>query len=112
MRSFHLVAVLAATLCTVCGCSIFRNQQSPGGYVDDSAITARVRTALVKDPRVKASEIGVHTYEGKVTLNGVVDDADMARLAERHARETQGVRSVESVLQIAEAEPPLAETAR
>jgi osmotically-inducible protein OsmY len=86
-------------------CSLWQRQEPVGGYVGgyvgDSAITARVRQALVKDPAVEATEIDVHTYEGKVTLAGVVDDDAMARRAVRVTQQTPGVRSVENSLQVA-----------
>ena len=65
--------------------------------------TARVKTALLKDHDVKGSEVNVQTYEGKVTLTGVVDNSEMAHRAERIARDTPGVKSVESAMQVASA---------
>jgi hyperosmotically inducible periplasmic protein len=107
-----LAAVAAAALVGLAGCGIFRGHESPSAYVDDSALTARVKTALIKDPKVKASEVDVHTYQGKVTLAGVVDNAAMMRRAEQIARDTPGVKSVESTIQVANASASDSEPSR
>jgi osmotically-inducible protein OsmY len=102
-----MAAVVALAIATLVsgGCGVFRGQRSPSAYVDDSAVTARVKTALIKSPGVKASEIDVHTYRGVVTLDGVVDDEQMLQSAEKIARDTLGVSSVRSTLQVAETYP-------
>lgn len=98
-----IAAVAIATLLGA-GCGVFRGHESPSAYVDDSAVTARVKTALIKTPGVKASEIDVHTYHGAVTLDGVVDTEQMLHRAEKVARQTAGVMSVRSTLQVASTE--------
>jgi osmotically-inducible protein OsmY len=77
------------------------NTEAPNAPVDDSALSARVKDGLVKDPSVKATEIHVQTYQGNVTLSGVVDSAAMARRAEQITHGTPGVKAVESDLQVA-----------
>jgi osmotically-inducible protein OsmY len=103
MRSTSRFAALAAAAALAAGCGIMRGHESPSAYVDDATLTARVKTALLKDHDVKGSEVNVQTYEGKVTLTGVVDNSEMAHNAERIARGTPGVKSVESAMQVASA---------
>jgi len=110
MHRVHLAALLTLTLSTLSACAMFRGE-GHHEYVDDTAITARVHTALVKDSQVKASEVDVHCYQGKVSLNGVVDDAAMAQRAERDAREIPGVVSVQNALELASNEPERETTA-
>ena len=107
MRS--LAGIATALVLAGSGCSIMRVQGPPNAPVDDSALSARVKDELVKDPAVKATEIHVQTYQGNVTLSGVVDSAAMARRAEQITRGTQGVKDVESDLQVAN---PSTEAAR
>lgn len=108
-RTAGIVAVAMAALLGT-GCSVFRGYEAPSAYVDDATITARVKTALIKTPGVKASEIDVHTYRGVVMLDGLVDDRQMLLRAAKVARDTPGVVSVRNTLQVARAEPePLAE---
>jgi len=103
-RAAAVVALAIAALASA-GCGVFRAQESPSAYVDDSAVTARVKTALIKSPGVKASEIDVHTYRGVVALDGVVDNEQMLDRAKKIARDTPGVSSVHSTLQVARSEP-------
>jgi hyperosmotically inducible periplasmic protein len=98
------VAVAIAALMST-GCGVFRGRETPSAYVDDAAVTARVKTALIKSPGMKASEIDVHTYRGVVTLDGVVDSQEMLRNAETITHNTAGVSSVRSTLQVARTEP-------
>lgn len=99
-------AALAAAMLLGAGCSVFRGHESPTAYVDDSALTARIKTELIKTPGIKASEIDVSTYQGRVTLMGVVDNAQMLSRAEQIARGTPGVKAVRSTLQVASTETP------
>ena len=103
-RMISLAAVALATLLGA-GCGVFRAHEAPSAYVDDASVTARVKTALIKTPGVKANEIDVHTYRGVVTLDGVVDDERMLRRAAKIAGDTPGVTSVHNTLQVANAEP-------
>jgi osmotically-inducible protein OsmY len=100
MRALLLLAVVLGMAGTA-GCRMLRQHAGPAAYVDDSSINARVEIALVHDPDIEAREIDVHTYNGKVTLDGVVDSDAMKRGAESIARATPGVRSVESKLRVA-----------
>jgi osmotically-inducible protein OsmY len=96
-----MFAALAAAAVLVAGCGVMRGHETAGAYVDDATLTARVKTALLKDHDVKGSEVNVQTYEGRVTLSGVVDNSEMAHRAERIARDTPGVKSVGSAIQVA-----------
>jgi osmotically-inducible protein OsmY len=71
-----------------------------GRVVDDSAITAKVKAALVGDSTTKAYQIGVTTFQGKVQLSGFVDDAEARRRASQVAENVEGVRDVENNLEI------------
>ena len=66
--------------------------------VGDAAITAKVKTALMADPDVKALQIDVDTKNGVVTLNGKVDQRTSVDKAVQIARGIDGVQSVENHL--------------
>ena len=66
--------------------------------VGDAAITAKVKTALMADPDVKALQIDVDTKNGVVTLNGKVDQRTSVDKAVKIARAVDGVQSVENHL--------------
>jgi hypothetical protein len=74
--------------------------RSAGALIDDSAITSKVKAALIGDDQVKAFDINVDTYRGKVTLTGAVDtQAQIARAAD-DAQAIAGVKSVENRLTV------------
>jgi len=78
------------------GCACTAAHESTGEYVDDSAITTKVKTALVEDDTVKAREVKVTTYRGAVQLSGFVDTAAQKAQAEVVASRVPGVRSVQN----------------
>lgn len=66
----------------------------------DNKITAAVNSLLVKDQRVRAMDIRVHTFDGIVTLSGNVPDRNSASIVETLARGVNGVRGVDNRLSI------------
>ena len=69
-----------------------------GNAVEDGAITAKVKTALLADPDVKGLAIDVDTKNGVVTLKGTADKAANKSRAVAIAKDTSGVKSVEDQL--------------
>lgn len=67
-------------------------------YVGDSMITARIKTALLKDKRVNGLDVKVETYEGTVLLSGFVDNEQQAQRAAEIASNVQGVVTVKNSL--------------
>jgi hyperosmotically inducible protein len=75
-------------------------ERSAGDVVDDAAITARVKAALIDDESTDADAINVETRQGIVQLAGFVNsDADRER-AKQVAQSVPGVKSVRNDLQI------------
>lgn len=84
----------------VVGCASTPTRESAGEYIDDAAITAKVKAAFVNDPTVKATEVNVETFKGDVQLSGfVAQPQDAARAAEL-ARGVQGVKSVKNDIRV------------
>jgi osmotically-inducible protein OsmY len=69
-----------------------------GEAVEDTAITAEVKAALLSDPDVKSVHIDVDTKAGVITLSGTVPNSMSRSRADRIARDTHGVRSVDNQL--------------
>jgi len=74
--------------------------------VDDSVITGKVKTALLRDRDIKSLGISVETNDGEVTLRGTVEDKRQAQRAEKIAQEIEGVRNVTSQLAVRGEEQP------
>jgi hyperosmotically inducible protein len=74
MQTRHILAaaMTAAALLTATGCSVMRGQETTGNYVDDTAITTKVKAKFAEDKTVSAMSISVETMRGTVQLSGAV----------------------------------------
>lgn len=93
-------AALGAALLGLTACAPTATRESPGEYAGDAAVTAKVKTALVKEPGVKATAINVETFRGVVQLSGFVDTQDMADRAVAAASRVSGVKSVKNDMRL------------
>jgi hyperosmotically inducible periplasmic protein len=71
-----------------------------GDALDDSVVSARVKTALIANPVTKARQINVATADGVVQLSGFVDSANEKTTATEVARTVPGVRLVQNELEM------------
>ena len=96
-RSMGLLVVIG--LMTVfLGCAATKTSESTGQYVDNSAITTKVKAAIFNDPMLKTMQISVESYKGEVQLSGFVNSPESARKAGEVARSIEGVVSVKNDL--------------
>jgi osmotically-inducible protein OsmY len=94
-RALAFAALAGATVVTgLAGCSVARNQQTAGAFVDDAAITTAVKAKHAADKSVAATSIKVETLNGTVQLSGFAKNATEKAQAESLAREVKGVRDV------------------
>jgi hyperosmotically inducible protein len=91
-----LLVLLA--LAVLAGCASTQTQESTGEYVDDAAITAKVKSAIFDDPALKVFDIGVETFRGTVQLSGFVNSAEIRSRAAVVAHRVSGVKSVKNDL--------------
>jgi osmotically-inducible protein OsmY len=77
-----------------------RTQAGTGEYLSDSAITAKVKTAILKEPGLKVSGINVETLKGVVQLSGFVSSSEDIGAAMRVAHSVNGVASVKNDMQL------------
>jgi hyperosmotically inducible protein len=104
MRAFlKLSTVAAVALFSTVGCRVMHHEETTGQYVDDTTISARAKTALLKDQNVKSTDFSVEVYQGHVTLTGVAKTPTEAKLAEADIRAIDGVKSVKNDVRIADA---------
>src|SRR5687767_6224397 len=78
------------------GCAGDRHNQSTGEYIDDSAITSKVKAALLADKGVSGMAVKVKTYKRVVQLSGFVDTAEQKNRAGEIARGITGVEAVKN----------------
>lgn len=84
----------------IAGCAGGPQTESFGEHIDDSLITTKVKTALLRDPEVSGTDINVTTFKGRVQLNGLVNNARQIEQAAQLAREVNGVEAVENNLSL------------
>jgi hyperosmotically inducible periplasmic protein len=92
--SLLLVLALSTSGCTS------MTGESAGQYVDDSTITASVKTKLAADKLASLTRVDVDTTNQVVSLNGIVETQQQKQHAEELARQVSGVKGVKNNLQI------------
>lgn len=98
MKTFQRVIPLLSILAVsgILGCASTATHESTGQYVDDTTITAKVKTAIFEQPSLKSAEINVETYKGVVQLSGFVRSQDNVNTAVATAKGVHGVSSVKN----------------
>jgi osmotically-inducible protein OsmY len=79
-------------------CVSSRKHERTVQYVDDSAITTKVKSLTAADDFLKSFDISVETYKGIVQRSGFVDSQKAASKAGQIARSVKGVRDVKNNL--------------
>jgi osmotically-inducible protein OsmY len=93
-----LAPLLAGYLVT--GCAGDKYHESTGEDIDDTATTARVKSALDSDSQFKYDDVHVTTFKGTVQLSGFVASEDAKHHAEDLAKNAQGVKDVQNAISI------------
>lgn len=92
--------IFAMVLASLLGCASSPTQEGTGEYVDDTVITAKVKSAILEEPSLKSAEINVETFKGIVQLSGFVSSAAAERKAAEVARSIKGVKSVKNDMRL------------
>jgi osmotically-inducible protein OsmY len=87
-------------LMSIAGCAGSKVTESTGEYFDDAMISAKVRTAILTDSRLRSMDITVTTFKGAVQLSGFVDSSQVAARAVQIVRTIKGVKLVNNSLVI------------
>jgi osmotically-inducible protein OsmY len=101
---YKISLLLLAVVLLAGGCTAMTGQTA-GQYVDDSTITASVKSKLATDKVGTLTRIDVDTTNQVVSLNGIVQSPDDKARAEQLAKEVSGVRDVKNNLQIQKKNP-------
>lgn len=97
---FSILLLAAAAFTTLGGCASSATQESTGQYMDDTAITAKVKTAIFNEETLKSAEINVETFKGAVQLSGFVGTQSDINKAVAVAKAVSGVRSVKNDMRL------------
>ncbi len=79
-------------------CASTPKQESTGEVVDDSVITAKVKSQIAADDLLKGYQVSVETRKGIVELSGFVNTQRDKDKAGQIARSVEGVKSVQNAL--------------
>lgn len=100
IRNTLAIIVAAAALLTATGCAVTRGQETVGAYVDDSAITATVKSRFIENKLVDAAAISVETLNGTVMLSGFAKNSAERSTAGTIARGVSGVKMVKNEIAV------------
>jgi hyperosmotically inducible protein len=100
IRTTLAAAAAAIALIAMPGCAVTRGQETTGAYVDDSAITAAVKSKFVGNKDVDASSIAVETLNGTVMLSGFAKNALEKSTAESLTWKVNGVKAVKNQIAV------------
>lgn len=99
---FGLVSltVLGLLLSMLSGCS-YLTGKTTGQSLDDTVITGDIKGKILKDRELKTFAIDVNSYKGDVTVSGQVPNKAAEQRLIDYVRNTKGVKSVKTNLEIA-----------
>ena len=98
IRCLVLFMLITSATTIFMACASTSTKESTGEYVDDSVITAKVKSLLANDAFFKSFKIGVETYRGVVQLSGIVDSQKAVDKAGEIAGSVNGVKNVKNNL--------------
>jgi len=102
MKFFQRLSLMLAAVALIglVGCASTRTQESTGQYVDDTAITTKVKSAILNAPNLKSAEVNVETFKGVVQLSGFVRSQSNMDEAVKVASAVGGVTSVKNDMRL------------
>lgn len=71
-----------------------------GTEIDDSVVTAKVKSALIEDADIKSFDLKVETRKGEVMLSGFVDSPSQMERAVAIARAIVGVKNIDNKMSL------------
>ncbi|MEJ2346402.1 MAG: BON domain-containing protein [Gammaproteobacteria bacterium] len=103
MRTNLRRSALVMSMCvllggTLYGCASTAEHPSTGQYIDDAAITTKVKTKLLGDSITEGLKVHVETNHGVVELSGFVKTAEQRAQAGKLAQGVPGVKAVRNGL--------------
>jgi hyperosmotically inducible protein len=82
------------------GMSLKTGKVTVGNAVDDTVLTAKVKSALLGDAAIKSFDVAVVTRKGEVQLSGFANDQNQIDRAIQVAKSVEGVAGVKNEMSI------------
>lgn len=99
-KRFTLLLLAAAALTSLAGCATGPRDSTAGQYIDDAAITTRVKAAIYNEPTLKSAEINVETFKRVVQLSGFVSTQADIQKAVSVTQNVAGVASIKNDMRL------------
>lgn len=93
-------AFVVVSLMLMVGCASTAKHESTGQYMDDSAITTKVKAAIFNEPTLKSAEINIETFKGIVQMSGFVSSQADINKAVEVTKAVGGVKSVKNDMRL------------
>jgi osmotically-inducible protein OsmY len=94
---FRFVSIVLIVL-ALAGCAGGKTYESTGEYLDNAALTTKVKATILGDSKLKMFQINVKSFRGVILLSGFVDSQAMVDRAVDLTRKIKGVKSVTNSL--------------
>jgi len=98
LQRFLKLLVCLGLITAFLGCEATQKKESTGEYIDDAAITAKIKSRILEEPKLKSLQIEVKTFKGVVQLSGFVDTAQSVTRAGEIAGSIAGIRELKNDL--------------
>jgi len=105
-RKLLIINLALAGAVAMLGAGCNNSQTAPaakttaGTEIDDTVVTAKVKSALLSDPDIKSFELKVETRKGVVLLSGFVDNQAQVERAMAATAGVPGVLSIENSVSV------------
>jgi hyperosmotically inducible periplasmic protein len=97
-RAYAIIAIVFFAF-SLSACASMTGRTA-GEIVDDSVITTAINGKIIQDPDLSYLKVNVNSTNGNVVLTGFVPNREAEERLIGIARDTRGVKSVESELKI------------
>ncbi len=94
LKTISALCVAVIMAMAISACAPTAKSEGTGGYLDDTVVTTKVKSALLGEKNLKSTEISVETFKGRVQLSGFVSSRQDANRAVQITRSVPGVKSV------------------
>ena len=102
-KIIYSAVLMVFSLALISGCATLKGE-STGEYMDDSTISTKANSIVIKDPDAHFLKIDVTTTQGEVVLQGYVNSRETEERIVGKIKEIKGVKSVKSLLSTHKAE--------
>ncbi|HGN1705865.1 TPA: BON domain-containing protein [Providencia rettgeri] len=100
LKAVSSILIIIFMAFTLSACAPSTKSEGTGGYIDDTVITTKVKSALLAEKNLKSTQISVETFKGRVQLSGFVNSQADINKALEATRKVAGVQSVVNSMKI------------